>query len=149
MAAAINSPGPKGIILLGALGIGVYWWMTRQAMAAPSRPLFPTPLQNKQYEAFSAKDTALWGTIGQILNKGVDTLFSPASTQPYYAANAAVAARERAEAAAGKSSYAPSGDPYNPDGFYSSGNDAYVGNPVGTSPWDEYGSSIGELGGWT
>jgi hypothetical protein len=135
---AASSPNPRNLLILAALGIGVYWFMTRAARAGTVtgvRAVFPTAAQNAQYAGYSAKDQALWGTIGGILNKGVNAIFSgPDSANPYYKANAAVAATQTATSGTSSST----GDPYNPDGgYYTSTVDALPFNPSGNvAPWD-------------
>lgn len=82
MAAASPSPSPMNIILLGAVGIGVYWFMTRGRSMVPG-VIYPTPAQNQQAYADQTK-AAKYQLLGGLLNKGVDFLTARANKlDPY------------------------------------------------------------------
>ena len=81
MAAAAPSPSPMNLLMLGALGIGVYWFMTRRS-GVPA-VIYPTPAQNAQAYGDATK-VAKYQLLGGLLNKGIDIFKSGGgSSSPY------------------------------------------------------------------
>ncbi len=78
MAAAAPSPSPMNLLLLGVLGIGVYWFMTRRGSPAV---IYPTPAQNQQAYGDATKAAKI-NLLGGLLNKGID-YFGNRASSPY------------------------------------------------------------------
>lgn len=68
------------LLLLGALGIGVYWFMTRRGAGSPA-VIYPTPAQNAQAYGDATK-VAKIQLLGGLLNKGLD-YFGSKPASPY------------------------------------------------------------------
>lgn len=81
MAAASPSPNPTNLILLGVLGIGVYWFMTRAKNGAMMPVIYPTPAQNQQAYGDPVKAAKI-NLLGGLLNKGLD-YFGNRQASPY------------------------------------------------------------------
>lgn len=83
MAAATPSPNPTNLLLLAALGIGVYWFMTRSSagMGFGAPVIYPTPAQNAQAYGNDTKALKYQLTAG-LLGKAFDYFAKPGDT-PY------------------------------------------------------------------
>jgi len=80
---ATPSPNPTNLILLAALGIGVYWFMTRSSagMGYGSPVIYPTPEQNAQ--AYGAETKALkYQLTAGLIGKAFDYFAKPGES-PY------------------------------------------------------------------
>lgn len=72
------------MLMLGALGIGVYWFMTRARNGALTPVIYPTPAQNQQAYGSNSDATkvAKIQLLGGLLNKGLD-YFGNRQASPY------------------------------------------------------------------
>lgn len=84
--AASSSPNPTNLLLLAALGIGVFWFMSRRGgtMGGTLTPvIYPTPEQNAQ--AYGTDSKAMkYQLVGGLLNKGFDFFTSRAKGENPY-----------------------------------------------------------------
>lgn len=80
------SPNPTNLILLAALGIGVFWFMSRRAGLSGGTltpVIYPTPEQNAQ--AYGDQTKAMkYALVGGLLNKGFDFFASRAAGENPY-----------------------------------------------------------------
>lgn len=82
MAAAAPSPNPTNLLLLAALGIGVYWFMTRKGALSTPAVIYPTPAQNAQ--AYGDDTKALkYQLVGGLIGKAFDYFGNQKSASPY------------------------------------------------------------------
>jgi len=77
------SPNPTNLILLAALGIGVYWFMTRSGGGSPA-VIYPTPAQNQQAYGADTSKVMKYQLLGGLLNKGLDIFGQRAAGQNPY-----------------------------------------------------------------
>jgi len=80
--AATPSPNPTNLILLGVLGIGVYWFMSRRA--GMPNVIYPTPAQNQQAYGADTSKVMKYQLLGGLVNKGLDFLGQRAAGQNPY-----------------------------------------------------------------
>lgn len=85
---ATPSPSPANLLILAALGIGVFWWMSRNGGGAPGATMtpiiYPTPAQNEQAYGGSDSKAMKYQLVGGLLNKGFDFFASRAKgDNPY------------------------------------------------------------------
>ena len=80
---ATPSPNPTNLILLAALGIGVYWFMTRNGggFGTATPIIYPTPAQNAQAYGNDTKALKYQLTAG-LIGKAFDYFAKPGDT-PY------------------------------------------------------------------
>lgn len=73
--AAPSAPNPMPLILLAAVGIGVFWFMSRRQAGGPLPVVYPTPDQNAQAAQAIAKaqtDAAKYSLASGLIGKAFD-----------------------------------------------------------------------------
>lgn len=127
---ATPSPNPTNLLLLAALGIGVFWFMSRRpgGVSGTLTPLiYPTPQQNAQ--AYGDQNTAAkYALVGGLLNKGFDFFASRASGEnPYSLASSYDSSYYGLNAGQGNGYYGLNADAtaYNPSGNVSAVDSLY------------------------
>lgn len=127
---ATPSPNPANLLILAALGIGVFWFMSRRpgGISGTLTPLmYPTPQQNAQAYGDQTK-AAKYALVGGLLNKGFDFFTSRANGEnPYSLASSYNASTYGLSAAAGNGYYGLNADAtaYNPSGNVSAFDSIY------------------------
>lgn len=81
---ATPSPNPTNLLMLAALGIGVYWFMTRSGGGSPQALIYPTPAQNQQAYGADTSKVMKYQLLGGLLNKGLDFFGQRAAGQNPY-----------------------------------------------------------------
>lgn len=135
---AAASPGPKNLLLLAALGIGVYWFMTRSANARTLLPAGMMPAQG-QPATWQKNDNALWLGVANILGSTVPKLFSNTTPTVYQQQNGAVAAQQNA----GSGYSSPTGDPYSTDSWGGVDSAPIVNPPGNEAAYDWWNGNSG------
>jgi hypothetical protein len=130
------SPNPGNLVLLGALGIGAYWFLTRRAIAGP----IAAPRAAVGPDAYRAQTAAAAGSLaGQVLSffGGGQNLHGTVDGRSKTQWDVTPAGSD--------------GPRYNnPSAYVAGGNDGLAINPVYGSPYDftEYGNASGAYGAW-
>lgn len=114
---ASASPNPSNLLILAALGIGVFWFMTRRGYAAVPSVIYPTPAQNQQAYGNSA-EAVKYQVLGGLAGKAFDFFATKASGENPYSLAAGVP-----NVAGTLSLY--DGVPYNPSGNVSAFDSIY------------------------
>lgn len=127
---ATPSPNPTNLLLLAALGIGVFWFMSRRpggVQGTLTPIIYPTPEQNAQ--AYGSDSKAMkYQLIGGLLNKGFDFFSSRAAGEnPYSLATGYEASSYGLSPGAGNGYLGLNADatPYNPSGNVSAFDSLY------------------------
>lgn len=117
MAAATPSPNPANLLILAALGIGVFWYMSRRGALSVPQVIYPTPAQNAQAYGNPA-EAVKYQVVGGLLNKAFDFFATKASGENPYSLAAGM------PNTAG-TLYLNDGYPYNPSGNVSASDSIY------------------------
>lgn len=127
------APNPSNLILLAALGIGAYWFFSRNAIAGataqtPGAVYGISP--GAQAQQYAKNDAALWSGVGGILKNITNSI-------------TANQARNNAANGAGQSVAA---SPSDDNAVF---NDGVAANPAGNVNWDAFWQKdTGDLGAY-
>jgi hypothetical protein len=124
---AASSPGPQNLILLAALGVGAYWFMTRRAAAASpaaaaATASAPKPAGSNTAGKIDAAGRLIGGLVGLFggSSSSNNGTYDGRSAQPW--------------------DVTPSGSSgpafNNPSAYVAAGLDGLAANPVYSSPYD-------------
>lgn len=126
------APNPNKLMLLAAIGIGVYWFMSRRTAAAA--PVAVSPTSPQAAATYQRNDAAMWAGIWNTI--GRPTINDIMNRQ-------AAAGHASGAAPTGAGSYIGDEAVY----LGSSAVDGFAMNPVTSSVFD-FASDLGRVGGY-